>query len=405
MLIAKGSQLNHQKKTSSILRFSQNQKGFGIVEVLVAAGLLAILAAGISSLVVNMQTEQKRIQTRSVITELKNRYVSLITDNKSWTATLSANPDMACITDAAGGYCPDGDPHPFIPHYSMEVAGVPTNMPFPAAGMNGFTENGSECAGFIPPPLFTGANVITGTGNPACPISFNPVWQALSPGKPNTMVRITVRFVYNGGPNTTFQNSAETSYKLSTRTFSQGFDASLAPGKNDIQMVRNSTSVGRQFTVSQEMSGAAGRGGNCGAGVPTVRNLNTKEDPTDLITLTSPNFTFNQAGLYKCSVMGTAFGVDSFQVILAANGLGIGTSTGFAGKWSQVSANFDTNVTVLSSDVGTTVYSLRQTCQNLPSNPGGPFPPHVDEFGMGLPSSPYGAASVFGSISCTKMDN
>ena len=70
----------------------------------------------------------------------------------------------------------------------------------------------------------------------------------------------------------------------------------------------------------------------------------------------------------------------------------------------EFTAFFETTITVLQSDVGTSLYRMVQLCELLPSNPGGPFPANLDTFGMGLPVAPYTTTSRFASVTCVKMD-
>ncbi|MBC7742202.1 MAG: hypothetical protein H7061_08395 [Bdellovibrionaceae bacterium] len=378
----------------------------GIVEVLVAAGLLGVVTVGVSSLVVNMQTEQKRIAIRSTISDIKNRYSALITDNKSWTTTISQNAGMNCLANNNG--CPDENPHAFDLY--LPGSTVPFNRTT-STPYEGFSESGTPCSGFIP----TNPGARFGTGNDLCPIGYSLVWQALQANVPNTMVKITARLVYNGTAQNKFQGSVETSY-TSAGTFPLYDTTAAAPiARYDIQLTRNSTAVGRQFTVAHDGTSGTDPAGNCGTGVDTPRTLNFINDPSGLANLTGGGFTFQKAGLYKCSIMSIAFSVDSFTPRLMRNGAMFASGNGFAGRWSQVSANFDTSLTILDNEVAgapsQASFGLTQNCQTLPSQGGvvSLNPPNtaarIDSFGLGMPTNPYTTNPRYASVGCTKMDD
>ncbi len=400
--------LEKQNVSSYLVKSIHSNRGIGLIEVLVAAGLLAIVSVGIATIIVNSQIEQKRVQIRGAISDIKNRYNQLIIDNKSWTATIGDTSNTtSCITNAPT-YCTVGTPQELRLFYPTNGGAV---VSYPAAGMNGFTEAGSECSGFVAP---SGS---VSEGNDACPIGVSLVWQPLTLGQPNTMVRVTMRIVYHGSVRNKFQNSVETSYKNSSTPYPL-FDTALPMGKYDLQIIRNSTSVGRQFTLKQindttfpdgPASKAYGGGvcpiGSSGVGNNRVIN-NVDADPTGLVALNpSGTFYFRQPGLYKCSVSASSFGADSFVAFLNKNGVSIGSASGYAGKWSQVSVNFETTITVLKADVDAAVpYSLSQRCQSDPRD-NVLTPAEVSTYGMGMPIQTYGQETRFATIACVKMDD
>ena len=389
----------------------------GIIEVLVAAGLLAVVTVGISSLVVNMQTEQKRVQIKSSINDIKNRYNSLIVDNKAWTQTLSLNPAMLCLSSPGG--CASTTPQVL----NLYVPGSPPTLfrSISGASIQGFTESGTACDGFLAPPGDYSDPVnghTLGTGNPRCPIAYSLLWEPVVAGQQNSMVKITGRLVYNSDASNNFQRSVETSYRLSTATWPL-YTTTLPLARYDLQITRNSTSVGRQFTVAHDgLPGGhvpAASGGVCNTNTP--RPLNVKDDGSSLITdpTATSTFTFNEAGLYKCSVTAVAFSVNAFQASVTRNGAAFATGNGFAGRWSQVSSNFDTSITILedqkTSGASPAVFGMTQTCQTLPSV-GPPLAVaseaglgfNIDNFGLGMPTQPYGTPR-YASITCVKVDD
>lgn len=379
----------------------------GIIEVLVAAGLLAIITVGIATFMVNAQVEEKRIQVKGVVADLKARHAALLTDNRSWVATMSnAANAMACLETG----CADLTPKE-LKIFHEGPGGVPVQFPAPAppGKYPGFTESGAECQDFKPP---TGTSPWkTGTGNDACPIGISAVWQPLTT-KGNTSVQIVVRTVYNGSASNKFQNSVETSYKNSVGAYPL-FDTTLDVGKNDFKLVRNATSVGKQFVLNQHSTTNLGvdtaGGGECPGGMASagnVRVFTSKDDPSNLVTLNLVNgtWTFQEAGLYKCSITASAFNTNAFTAILFKGATNMGSASGFAGVGTQVSVNFETILTVLTADLNTTVYSLAQKCQTIPWVD--PFDRVVVKtYAMGMPVPNYAPGSTrFAAVSCVKMD-
>ena len=67
----------------------KNIKGMSLIEVLVAAGLAAIVSLGIATMMQNSFKEQKKIVLLATVKELKARQENLIRDPNAWSKNLN----------------------------------------------------------------------------------------------------------------------------------------------------------------------------------------------------------------------------------------------------------------------------------------------------------------------------
>ncbi len=164
-----------------------NVSGIGLIEVMVAIGLLAVVAVGISGLS-NIQLKQ---QTQSNITFQADSFRRLLIGNinnaKGWANTISANPALSCL--ASGGTCTNGAGGALT-----VIKDANNNTYYAGGGTNGLTQSGSPCSSF---------NATPGSGNDQCPFQFQISWTAqcttggATCGANNTMPLITLAVVYN----------------------------------------------------------------------------------------------------------------------------------------------------------------------------------------------------------------
>ncbi|MCX6108349.1 MAG: prepilin-type N-terminal cleavage/methylation domain-containing protein [Proteobacteria bacterium] len=97
----------------------KHQQGFGLIEVIVSVGLMAIVAAGISSLMTNQLKAQRTVELRGDRSAMI-RQLSLST---SCQATLGGNPAAACAggTIALNGMTTSGTVFPLLPAAGKKV--------------------------------------------------------------------------------------------------------------------------------------------------------------------------------------------------------------------------------------------------------------------------------------------
>jgi prepilin-type N-terminal cleavage/methylation domain-containing protein len=384
------------------LKTIRNQKGMSLIEVLVAAGLMAIVALGMTGVVTSMNKEQNNQTRTATFRELKTRFQNLITDQNAWSKTIQQNGDagesMECILKHTSCtvnsifdltlYEPSGTPFFVPPAYGS----VPTSAP-------GFTDKGVPCTGF---------NGTSGSGNDACPISYKVVWEPVceAPCK-NPLVRVTVRLLYN--PSSSAQVAA---VPLATGAI-QNNEAAAA--KYDVVMKRSSTTVNRSFSISIKRTSAGGAvgGGPC-PNAWTVRGNSTmapigeypgwSEDSDDFSLVTVDSSTGNvniQPGTYNCKITATAWAVDSFQIQVRNTTDSVllpdsaATANASTTGYAQAIATSNTIISISAAKN----FVLEQRCQNpnFVLSPG-------RKFGMGLTANPYSEASTFVTFACTQTN-
>ena len=131
-----------------------NKKGFSLIEVLIAAGLMALVSSGLISLVTTMNKEQNNQFRVAALREIKSRFQFLITDQNSWAQTLATNGSMACIRNKTSCTPPAADPYYDLTLYDANAVAFfipPAHglvSPSWPASSPGFTDKGAPCTGF-----------------------------------------------------------------------------------------------------------------------------------------------------------------------------------------------------------------------------------------------------------------
>lgn len=395
--------------------FSQNNKGLSIVEVLIAAGLTAIVSLGVATMMQNASIEQKKIVLFSTLKELKNRIEFLARDPVSWSQSVNiatgtynasaafnsmraqtsvsianpfATPEKMILFDAGGAV-------------SMNLLGTETS----GSGFNGFTESGASCNTFS-----------LDTGNDSCPISYRLLIGYQCPNSAascNTpLVRIVGRLVYNPSPSGTLDRFRNLVSQNATTDISN--PATL--GKYDAFVERTPTQGNRSFslalvkTITNATPDCANQGaGTCSVGTYSLHQLTSLRNVGGSATI--PNivgsgFQITEPGAYSCNIAVPAFATGSFSARLAKfNGATteIASASTFAGLWSQSTAVIETKFNVSNTGV-TDVYTIEQRCDALPGGT-----PSANQCTLGVvPSSvyygPIGFEYPVVTINCYKFD-
>ena len=356
-----------------------SQKGFGIIEVMVAGALLMIIAAGMSSLFTNMQREQRRQSLMAVLSSKRTQFQNAITNDKSWQNTMNANASMACLknqTACAATYVSatantystsytnivlkDGAAAPGGDFYDGTLSGA------------GFTESGAACTGFT----------TAAAGNDACPIAYRVSWVAQSTAI-NPKIVVYIKMIYNpsdSNPFKTFLNATAASTVINDK-----YDVKL---DRTAATISKSFMVGSQFTFGSGGSCAAAGYGTCStssAAYTVYPNLVEIKDDYDLVTITGGNtVSINSIGNYKCTMVTYAFATNDvtarlYQTSGTPTELGKTFSTASKSTWGYATVILDTNVQVTTSP---TNIQIQQVCA---TTPGGAD----DNCALGFVGAPY----------------
>lgn len=404
------------------------EKGFGIIEVMVAAGLLLIIAIGISALITNMQKEQRRQQLLATFSSFQNQIQNLIKNENSWknTIDLPANASMECLRQGKrcdgsvvpGNYVNGADDTEFVNNPASEIALVDGagNVFYDgktAANIAGFTEAGSKCTGFT----------YNAPGNDRCPIGYIINWRAKSADVTPQLV-VSARLIYNPSDANPFKKFVN-ALPLASMTAPYKYQ------KYDTKMLRTAKAITKSFTVTVPVtrSGAnctnAGYG-NCGVGTPYVYTGYSDDpadfgyDPFDLVSTTATDITFKQKGTYKCTANSNAFAVDSVKLdvmVYPANPTNpVLSQMSSASSYGYGYANINAEgIIEVNSDTGITM-RLQQTCQSAPSASGAgagtPFQPaDINQCTLGFASqssytapNPLTGKFIKASITCSKIE-
>jgi type II secretory pathway pseudopilin PulG len=171
------------------------QGGFGIIEVLVASGMLVLVAAGIMYLISTYQTQQKQILINQRFLILQKQFADIISDQRSWKNTLFDsvnNPNMSCLRNHTDCAAIGNVSSTYANTQDRIVLKDSTNTIFydgRASSTQGFTHEGFACNTFS----------YTGAGSDLCPIGYIINWRALTSTASNQDIQIAVvaKLVYN----------------------------------------------------------------------------------------------------------------------------------------------------------------------------------------------------------------
>lgn len=161
------------------------KSGISIVEILIALGLVGIMAAAFTSMFMNSERQQGQMNLKFQADLIRKNLTVALNTQASWQNTIAtaannraSGPALDCLVNstpctnngtdlAAGGTAltnmaikeiRDNGPAGGQIAYDLNSAGA------------GFTSQGTVCNTFIAPPA---------VGNDACPLKFNITWTAM----------------------------------------------------------------------------------------------------------------------------------------------------------------------------------------------------------------------------------
>jgi prepilin-type N-terminal cleavage/methylation domain-containing protein len=145
MIFTKGAQMLG-KMLGRLLRqplATKTQRGFGLVEVLIATFVLSILALGITTLVTDMLRMQKKTNATATINQMRSMIIAAVQNGEAWSRTAAdadtatGNPEMTCMIVGATEVC-RADQGPFGLNLKNPQGGA---IFYGRSGTNGFRPN------------------------------------------------------------------------------------------------------------------------------------------------------------------------------------------------------------------------------------------------------------------------
>ncbi len=183
----------------------RSEKGIGLIEVMVAIGLLAVVAAGVSGLGKIQMKQQTQTNVTFQADSFRRQLMSNLNNSSAWKATINdaTNSKLSCLQ--SGGTCTilpapvapatKSTPLPF--YFVYDASG---NKFYDGSAGHGLTSQTQPCSSFNGNP---------GSGSDQCPYRFELGWiphctvGTNAPGSScaaaNTQAEIVVTALYNAG--------------------------------------------------------------------------------------------------------------------------------------------------------------------------------------------------------------
>ncbi len=309
------------------IKILRARNGFGIIEVMVAAGLLLIISIGMTSLITNMQKEQRRQTLLQVLVSQKNRFENAILNTSSWANTITAsggtvNVNTYCLLNQVACSTITLWTGSYSTSYQTLIlkdgtAGAATfyDGTGAAGSIQGFTESGTACNTFT----------TAAAGNDACPIGYRVSWAPQNIVSSNPKITVYAKMMFNpsdSNPFKTFLNASPSIATLNTK-----YDVAI-----DRTASASSKSFYATYTKAVSASGATiscstGGFGTCSVG-PTAAafaafgtggrgtyTITAGTDPFGLVDQTvTTAVRLKNIGSYKCNAKSYAFGTDGAQL-------------------------------------------------------------------------------------------
>lgn len=365
------------------MKVIKNQLGFGLVEVIIVAAIVSIIALGIGTMISDMFSAQQKASQVGNLNTLRARIIETLNSPSHWEATIadaSNDASLGCLRDATAN-CDTG----FTSGFNVVQAG-PVMLYPSATPTAGFRFDGTNCNTFS-----------TATPDPTCPFRWTITWEATCPGSANCKtpdINIVADFLYAAGPRVTFGGG------FNPTTYSFRFRRGAQAVRNETIVIRHTTS-GADAAATQE-AGACFDGTNP---VWVTRQLSALTDSAAIgATLDTAADTFTlPPGAYNCRAVVPGFknGGNRIRicnagcVINAQSGINLASVAGGTSVVNIVDVSFRTNTAV--------TLSVQHMCTARPSQGGGGS--LNDDWMLGVPV-PDGSGSysntTFTRVICTR---
>lgn len=166
------------------MKRSFGNAGNTLIQVLVAVGVMSIMAGAVASVFLDVQKSQAGLELRFSALDIRQSVVGALSNESAWQTILAMNPNLKC-TSPDQQYCKATNTAS-LPFKVLDARG---NTILDSAPTSGFTTKGLKCSTY------------SAAGNPACPLKVEVSWRGVCSIAPctNTLDMISIEFTYNPG--------------------------------------------------------------------------------------------------------------------------------------------------------------------------------------------------------------
>lgn len=167
------------------MKRSFGNTGNTLVQVLVAVGVMSIMAGAVASVFLDVQKSQAGLELRFAALDVRQSIVGALSNESAWQRILLTNPQLTC-TSPNQAHC-SASTVTTVPIKVMDARG---NIIYDATSpTSGYTTKGLKCSTY------------SAAGNPACPLRVDVAWRGVCSMAPcsNTLDMISIQFTYNPG--------------------------------------------------------------------------------------------------------------------------------------------------------------------------------------------------------------
>lgn len=363
------------------MKVSKNERGFGLIEVIIVAAIISIIALGIGTMISDMFAAQQKTSQVGNLNSIRARLIETLNSPAHWTETInhtSNDTSLGCLREGTAA-CATG----FSSAFNIVETG-PTVL-FPAATATaGFRLDGTTCNTFS-----------TVTPDPLCPFRWDITWVATCTGAGTCKtpdIQVLGAFRYAAGAKVNFGGG------FNPATYSFDF-------RRGAQATRNETIIARYVLTGTAATTVEGGVCNPADGTWPTRQLNQLLDPANVGATLVANQLRLPAGAYNCRVVAPGFrnGGNRIRLIRV---LGAAFTTAESGSaLATLNGGSVTNIIDTSFRINAPVtLEVQHRCTQKPTD--SPWPPgNNDNWSKGVPV-PDGAGNytnvTFTRVICTR---
>lgn len=400
-----------------------SQKGMGMVEVMVAAAMAAMVSLGVATMMQNSMKESRRVQLLDTLKNKKILFDNMMRDPDIWNRTLNCNAGVPFTqlktTNNSTSAISLATPVEFQLYTgNTSACELAYDLLGPADTTGpGFSEKGTVCSGF---------NSTAGSGNDNCPMSYRLLvgveCMNAAAACTNPSLKLVARLVFNPASSGVMGNFTNFISPVAGSSIAD----TVVDNKYDSVIKRTGTSINRSFRMISGFTPNPGGcdapneggGGLCstvagGAIHPRTQGANTGvgmwDDATtargaydnyNLVTINpagTGTFKFNETGYYGCTISVPAFATQSFTAYLrnvSASSV-VAEQSITAPQYSSGVATIDAKFNVTDTQHG---YAIYQNCQEDGVSDSYQY------CTLGIPSTSYGTFQTLITTTCYKLD-